>query len=98
MRKLVLTLILSMALGTVALVSRQFVPRSAASAPPTIQQHPSTNPCDACNDGGKKITICHVAPGSGNEETISISCHALDAHLDNHPDDYCGPCNGHNQH
>lgn len=96
MRKLILTLIVSMALGTVALVSRQFVPRSAASAPPTVQ-HPS-HPCDACTDDAKKVTICHVAPGSGNEETITISCHALNAHLSNHPDDYCGPCNGHTQH
>jgi hypothetical protein len=96
MRKLVLTLIVSMALGTVALVSRQFVPRSAASAPPTIQ-HPGHALCDECTGGGKKVTICHVAPGSGNEETITISCHALDAHLSHH-DDYCGPCNGHTQH
>ena len=93
MRKLVLTLIVSMALGTVALISRQFVPRSAASAPSTIQ-HP--NPCDACSGGAKKVTICHVPPGSREENTITISCHALEAHL-SHSDDYCGPCDGRTQ-
>ncbi len=90
MRKLMLTLIISMALCTVALISRQFVPRSAASAPAAIQ-HP--HPCGECAAGAKKVTICHVPPGSREENTLTISCNALDAHL-SHSDDYCGPCDG----
>ncbi|MFH1064422.1 MAG: hypothetical protein V1729_05050 [Candidatus Woesearchaeota archaeon] len=44
-----------------------------------------------CGDG-EKITICHK-PGSADEETITISIDALDAHKEH--GDYCGQCSGH---
>lgn len=46
-------------------------------------------PCEEGPNG--KVTICHVPPGNpDNAHTISVSPHAVDAHLGH--GDYCGPC------
>ncbi len=39
-----------------------------------------------------KVTLCHVAPGSGLPVTIRVGEKAALAHLKNHPGDYLGPC------
>ncbi len=42
-------------------------------------------------DGDGKVTICHRPPGDlDNEHTITISVHAVPAHLAH--GDSCGPC------
>jgi hypothetical protein len=46
----------------------------------------------------KEFTICHHPPGNpDNAQTITVgSQHAVDAHLDNHPEDTLGPCSDDN--
>lgn len=47
-------------------------------------------PCE-CEEGQKKIQICHVPPGNpGNAQTIEVNCNALNAHMDH--GDFCGDC------
>ena len=42
-----------------------------------------------------KITICHCPPGNPNKcHTITISINAWAAHLENHPGDHIGACDG----
>ena len=44
-----------------------------------------------CEDGQKKIEICHVPPGNpGNAKTKLVNCNSLDAHLAH--GDFCGDC------
>lgn len=46
-----------------------------------------------CGNNDNKVLLCHAPPGNpGNAHTICISPNAVDAHLQNHPDDHCGPC------
>ena len=46
-----------------------------------------------CGQNNDKVLLCHAPPGDpGNAHTICISPAALPAHLAEHPDDHCGPC------
>jgi len=43
----------------------------------------------------EKVTICHCPPGNPNKcHTITISINAWAAHLENHPGDHLGACEG----
>ncbi len=47
----------------------------------------------ACGNNGNKVLLCHVPPGNPeNAQTLCISPKAVDAHLENHEGDHCGPC------
>ena len=46
-----------------------------------------------CGNNDQKVMVCHVPPGNpANEHTLCISPNAVDAHLENHEGDHCGPC------
>ncbi len=48
-----------------------------------------------CGNNDKKVMLCHVPPGNpANAHTLCISPNAVDAHLENHEGDHCGPCGG----
>ena len=50
--------------------------------------------CDDCECPEDLVQICHIPPGNTNNAiTQEIACNDLQNHINNHPNDYCGPCN-----
>lgn len=55
---------------------------------------PLTKTCDkfACTNDARKVAICHYDNGIRQYKELCVAASGARGHIQNHPEDYCGPC------